>query len=111
MATKKGSPTNAVAPAATQVHPQKEAIYECIQTAFKAQGLNAITSPLNQIVWTAIPKPVIIKLATGLRKCIKSKLGKDPGDLAGPLIVLGAHEPVMTVATLIEDLEPLVEQQ
>jgi hypothetical protein len=104
--TKKASP--ATAPVSTQVDPQKEAIFACIQAAFLEQGLTPITSPLNQIVWTAIPKPVVIKIGTSMRKCIKKKLGKDPGDLTGPLLVLGAHEPVMTVATLIEDLAPLV---
>ena len=92
----------------TQTNPQGEAIFGCIQAAFKAQGLNAITSPLDQIVWHAIPKAVIIKVGASMRKCIKAKVGKDPGDLTGPLLVLGAHQPVMTVATLIADLQPLV---
>lgn len=103
---KKAGP--ATAPDSTQIDPQKEAIFACIQAAFLEQGLNPITSPLNQIVWTAIPKKVVIKIGTSMRKCIKKKLGKDPGDLTGPLLVLGAHAPVMTVATLIEDLAPLV---
>lgn len=109
MASKKSSPAvTTVAPAATQTDPQSEAIFACIQAAFKSQGLTPITSPLNQIVWTSIPKPVILKVGTSLRKCIKASLGKDPGDLTGPLLVLGAHQPVMTVAQLIEDLTPLI---
>jgi hypothetical protein len=106
MATKNTPPVTT--PPSTQTDPQREAIYGCIQTAFSSQGLTPITSPLNQIVWSTIPKPVMIKLATTGRKCIKTKLGKDPGDLTGPVIVLAAHSPVMTVATLIEDLIPLV---
>jgi len=103
---KKAGPVTA--PVSTQIDPQKEAIFACIQAAFLEHGLNPITSPLNQIVWTAIPKKVVIKIGTSMRKCIKKKLGKDPGDLIGPLLVLGTHAPVMTVATLIEDLAPLV---
>jgi hypothetical protein len=108
MATKTKKTSPATAPVSTQIDPQKEAIFACIQAAFLEQGLNPITSPLNQIVWTAIPKNVIINIGTSMRKCIKKNLGKDPGDLTGPLLVLGAHAPVMTVATLIEDLAPLV---
>ena len=106
MASQKATPANL--PPATQQDPKREAIYDCLQAAFKNAGLNPITSPLNQIVWTAIPKAVTIKIGTALRKCIRTKLGSDPGDLVGPLIVLAAHAPVMTVATLIEDLLPLI---
>ena len=46
--------------------------------------------------------------ASAMQKCFKSKFGKDPGDLTGPIIVLSTHSPVMTVAKLIDDLDPLV---
>lgn len=94
--------------AATQTDSKKETMFACIQQAFAAQGLAPITSPLNQIVWSSIPQDVILKIASATQKCFKTKFGKDPGDLAGPIIVLSTHSPVMTVAKLIDDLEPLV---
>lgn len=109
MATKARKRTSrAAAPASTRTDPQSEAVFACIQAAFAAEGLTPITSPLNQIVWTTIPRAVVIQLGTALRTCITRSLGRDPGDLTGALLVLGAHAPVMTVATLIADLEPLV---
>jgi hypothetical protein len=94
--------------AATQTDSKKETMFVCIQQAFAAQGLAPITSPLNQIVWSSIPQDVIIKIASATQKCFKTKFGKDPGDLTGPIIVLSTHSPVMTVAKLIDDLDPLV---
>ncbi|HKR64880.1 MAG TPA: hypothetical protein VJZ00_14195 [Thermoanaerobaculia bacterium] len=111
MATSKGDNAGASAPATIQPDPQKEAMFACIQDSFKAQGLNPITSPLNQIVWSTMTRSVITKIGQGMRKCMKTKLGKDPGDLIGALLALSAHQPVMTVATLIADLEPLVTGQ
>lgn len=96
------------APAAAQEDPKKEAIFECIQDAFENAGLSPITTPLNQIVWSSIPQNVIIGIGTFLRNCFTTKFEKDPGDLIGPLLVLSTISPVMTVAKLIEALEPLV---
>jgi hypothetical protein len=99
-----------VTPAATQADPQKQAMFDCIQSAFKSVGITTITSPLDQIVWTSITQPVKVNIATALRTCIKKSLGVDPGGLAGPILALSAHQPVMTVSTLIDDLLPLLQQ-
>jgi hypothetical protein len=105
-----GSTPGTVTPAATQADPQKQAMFTCIQSAFASQGITTITSPLDQIVWTSIAQPVKIDIATALRACIKKSLGVDPGGLAGPILALSAHQPVMTVSTLIDDLLPLLQQ-
>jgi hypothetical protein len=109
-ATSTATSTPAVTPAATQADPQKQAMFTCIQSAFASQGITTITSPLDQIVWTSIAQPVKIDIATALRACIKKSLGVDPGGLAGPILALSAHQPVMTVSTLIDDLLPLLQQ-
>ncbi len=103
------APAAATAPAAAQDDPKKEAIFGCIQAAFSAQGLTPITSPLNQIVWTSIPRAVKQRLGLSMRGCIRTTTGEDPGDLSGAILLLSVHAPVMTVATLIDDIDGMVE--
>jgi hypothetical protein len=120
MATKSGSKKGskkssgsasaaATAPAAAQADPKKEALFECIQAAFRAQGLTPITSPLNQIVWPSIPRAVKQRIGISMRSCIRTATGNDPGDLSGAILLLSAHEPVMTVATLIDDIDGMLD--
>ena len=105
MATKKSSAQPTADAAASD--PRKDAIFACIQAAFADSGLTPITSPLNNINWPQIPVDVKDDIADFLQKCIAQKI-KDPGDLVGPIRVLSAHQPVMAVADLINDLLALL---
>lgn len=95
--------------AAAQDDPKKEALFECIQAAFRAQGLTPITSPLNQIVWPSIPRTVKQRIGVSMRSCIRARTGEDPGDLSGAILLISVHEPVMTVATLIDDVDGMLD--
>jgi hypothetical protein len=106
MATKKIA-TKAAADAA-QPDPREQAILGCIQNAFGDAGLTPITSPLDNINWAQIPKDVRNDIADSLETCISQQI-KPIGDLSGPLAVLAAHEPVMSVADLISDLIALLD--
>ncbi|HEX3109825.1 MAG TPA: hypothetical protein VHU41_12095 [Thermoanaerobaculia bacterium] len=90
--------------------PTRQAIYECIQAAFKAAGLNAITSPEQIINWAAIDDDVKTQIAISIRGCVKQKLDKDPGDLVGVFLVATQQEPAMPVSDLIEIIYQLVQQ-
>lgn len=90
--------------------PTRQAIYECIQAAFKAVGLNAITSPKQVINWPPIGEDVQTQIAISIRGCVKQKLSKDPGDLVGVLLVAAQQEPAMPVSDLIEIVYQMVEQ-
>jgi hypothetical protein len=90
--------------------PTRQAIYECIQAAFKAAGLNAITSPEQIINWAAIDDDVKTQIAIAIRGCVKQKLDKDPGDLVGVFLVAAQQEPAMPVSDLIEIVFQLVQQ-
>ena len=88
----------------------KQAIYGCIQTAFKAAGLNAVTSPDQVINWPLISDAVKTQIAISIRGCVKQKLDKDPGDLTGVILVASQQEPAMPVSDLIEIIYQLLQQ-
>jgi len=90
--------------------PTRQAIYGCIQAAFEAAGLNAITSPEQIINWAAIDVDVKTQIAIAIRGCVKQKLDKDPGDLVGVILVAAQQEPAMPVSDLIEIIYQLVQQ-
>jgi len=90
--------------------PTRQAIYGCIQAAFKAAGLNAVTSPDQVINWPLIPDDVKTQIAISIRRCVKQKLNKDPGDLAGVILVASKQEPAMPVSDLIEIIFQLLQQ-
>jgi hypothetical protein len=90
--------------------PTRQTIYECIQAAFKAAGLNAITSTDQTINWPPIGEDVQTQIAISIRGCIKQKLSKDPGDLVGVILAAAQQEPAMPVSDLIEILYQMVEQ-
>lgn len=90
--------------------PTRQAIYGCVQAAFSAAGLNAVTSPQQIINWTAIDVDVKTQLGISIGGCVKQKLGKDPGDLVGVLLVATQQESGMPVSDLIEILYQLVQQ-
>jgi hypothetical protein len=90
--------------------PTRQAIYGCIQAAFKAAGLNAVTSPQQIINWTAIDVDVKTQIGISIRGCVQEKLDKDPGDLVGVLLVATQQEPAMPVSDLIEIVYQLVQQ-
>jgi|GEM_PF-5398803 len=111
MASKKSAKKAAAAAPATsasQADPRKDIIFKCIQNAFADSGLNPITSPLNNIVWPQIPGEVRDDIAAFLEDCITAKI-KDPGPLVGVIRALAAHEPVMPVSDLINDLVALLD--
>lgn len=88
----------------------RQAIYQCIQAAFKAAGLNAITSTEQTINWQAIDEDVQTQIAISIRRCVKQKLSKDPGDLVSVILVAAKQEPAMPVSDLIEIIYQMVEQ-
>ena len=90
--------------------PTRQAIYQCIQAAFKAAGLNAITTPEQVINWDAIPDEVTEQIAISIRGCVQQKLNKDPGDLVGVILVASKQEPAMPVSDLIEIVYQLLQQ-
>lgn len=90
--------------------PTKQAIYGCIQAAFKAAGLNAVTSPEQVINWPLIPDNVKTQIAIAMRGCVKQKLNKDPGDLVSVILVASQQEPAMPVSDLIEIVFQLLQQ-
>lgn len=88
----------------------RQAIYGCIQAAFKAAGLNAVTSTEQIINWAAIDDEVKEQIAISIRGCVVQKLGKDPGDLVGVILVASQQEPAMPVSDLIEIIFQLLQQ-
>ena len=88
----------------------RQAIYGCIQAAFKAAGLNAITSTEQVINWPTIDDSVKTQIAISIRRCVKQKLSKDPGDLVGVILVAAQQETAMPVSDLLEMIYQMVEQ-
>jgi len=89
--------------------PTRQAIYECIQAAFSAAGLNKITSPDQMIAWQTISKDVKREIGISMRSCIKSRTQQDPGDLVIAVLVASAQQPAMKVSDLIEIVYQLMQ--
>ncbi len=87
----------------------RQAIYECIQEAFRKAGLNEITSVDQMIAWQTISKDVKREIGISMRACIKNKCQQDPGDLVVAILVGSAQQPGMKVSDLIEIVYQLMQ--